>query len=153
MTIADTYNLRTYNIVKMADVANAIDALRGVVSRSTVTTSINTTSTSFVDTGTSVTVTVAAGQTVKATFWMHCSASTVDYPVVQLTQDGASASDIFYLQDVDTSSNGAILFLGGFFTWTPSAGSHTYKIQWKKNSAGTVYSDRRGLLIELVQTT
>jgi hypothetical protein len=127
------------------------DVLGGLVDNltfSSATSAINTTSTSFTDTGLSVAVTTLAGETVKVSFGMNFSVSSAAYGYATIS-DGAdkTPAPLWYVTTTDTG--GLSQPLTGMFTFSPGATTTTFKLRYK-TSGGTIYSSQRWMLIEVI---
>lgn len=138
MTYADDQNVRSEN-ANFLNVASALDGLLAAYSVATATSTISTTSTSYVDyTGASLAITVNANEIVLLTadLSVSLSGSVPNKITAQFTQDG-SAIGIerqSYFRTANASGDEGNLQL--FHIIKPATGAHTYKVQWKV-SGGT----------------
>lgn len=153
MTYADTYVIRSSSVNANA-IALGLDGLVSDLQTSISTATINTTSTTSVDyTGVSITVTTNTNEKVLILAHINCSANAATTSVVMdVTQDGSiitTAVGGFYLTSRN-NTGGADGTISISAYSAPTAGSHTYKIQWKV-SGNTGYSTGARLTVLVVQ--
>lgn len=122
----------------MASLIEGALATHSVVS---VTGIINTTSTSYINyTSASVAATARAGDVVLLIGNMRVSASGASVrTMMQFTEDASVVGQPSSYVAYRTDTGGEDGTIANFEIHAPSAGAHTYRLQWK-NSTGTCYS-------------
>lgn len=139
MAFADSIRTATASLDGAAPLLEALLLNRASASRTGSV--INTTSTSFTDyTSLSVALTVPSGGRliIEGTITGSASASGTTVSA-QFTEDGSAIGVISAMASARNDTNGFDFTIPLKFDKAPSAGSHTYKIQWK-TSTGTAYS-------------
>ena len=125
--------------------ANAATLIDGLVLKSSGYTytgaALSTTATSYADiSSVTSTLTVAAGQRALVMFTANCSNSNTGVGLAfQIVEDGTArqSSEVFFHT---TSTLGNIKQVAMIYQATaPSAGSHTWKVQWKNITSATGY--------------
>lgn len=143
MTYADTFNLRSKSVVKMNDVASAVDGLLVAYSSVNSTATVSLASSTVTDyTGISATVTVNTGEIVFVIVNFSISTSTGNELIdCWIGFDGTNTSRT-YVTPQDTTTNGASVCPTLTLTHAPSAGAHTYKLRWANltSATHTIYS-------------
>lgn len=143
MTYADTFNLRSKSVVKMNDVANAVDGLLVAYSQVNSTATVSLTSSTVTDyTGISITVTTNSNEIVKITATASVSCATANEIVDWwIGVDGTNTSRQ-YCCPQDATTNGASHCVALSYIHAPSSGSHTYKLRWANATSAihTIYS-------------
>lgn len=154
MTFADNYNLRNKSVVKMNDVASAVDALLVTTSQVVTGGAISTTSTSFVDmTSMSISVTVASGESVILLSFVSMSHGTSNEAVeMQFTRGGVAIGNTHKAFTITTGTGGEQNNVPLMYIDTGTTGSLTYKVQWKVG-IGTGYVNFRKFAAIVVQTS
>ncbi len=134
--------------------ATLIDGLLVSASKASASSLINTTSTSWGQmTDMSVTVTVPANSIVKVTGVVNCSNSSSTLRVFAgISQDSTSSPTRDYAHRPPTgATHGFATIMTPEEYFTPSAGSHTYRILWIVDSGATMYVTTRLLNVYIFQ--
>lgn len=152
MTYADTYSLRTYSTVKMANVASAVDGLLVNVQESLSVAAINTTGTTPQNTDVSIVVTCVSGQVVVVEGWLCLSNSATNNILASTSQNGTGNTAQPAAYESVGSTNGFTRQLSVRDKYTPSVGSNTYRLTYW-SSAGTTYSYTRKIVVYVFQVS
>lgn len=153
MTFADGYNLRTTN-VKFNDVASAVDALLAAANSVGSTALVSNATGSYADySGMSTSITVNAGEIALVVGVASVSNGTTGGQVgIRITQDGTAQGVEQLGKAYVGDTTGAQFCLTTMAYISPSAGSHTYKLQLY-NFGGTAYSTRAYLMVFVFQNS
>lgn len=154
MTYADGFNIRSTS-ANFDGVANALDGLLAAYSVATATSSITTTSTSFVDyTGASLALTINSGEIVilRASLAVSVSVTVPNKIHAQFIQDGVAIGIDNQFMCRTANAGGDETNLSLFHIIAPAAGAHTYKVQWKVQG-GTGNSSKYYFAVMVLQNT
>lgn len=154
MAFGDAIRAKTATFNDIADKLDGLRKISGEYSQTAVT--IDTTSTSYVDMS-GVTLTLAgltATQKVLVIFAGQLSHSNSGYrTTLQLLQNGSAGFIAMEAQSFTTSTGGIDIQICQAWRITASAGSNTFKMQWRTPSGGTTYSGRQILIAAAFENT
>lgn len=157
MTYADDFNLRNKSVVKMNDVANAVDGLLATYGSASSTSSVSLTSGTYTDyTGLSVAVSMNDGEMAIVTAVISASVATANDQIsIRITANGtAQATEQAACPNLSSTAGNNVIMVCTTIN-VPSAGTNTYKLQWLNSTSGarTIYSVRGRLDVLVVQNT
>lgn len=157
MTYADGFNLRNKSVVKMNDVANAVDGLLTTYGSAGSTSSVSLTSGSFTDyTGLSVAISMNTGEIAHVVATISVSVATADDQITaRITRNGTAVGTEMACTPNKNSTGGVNMVMTLTTTDAPSSGTNTYKVQWVNSTSGarTIYSVRGRIEVVVSQNT